>query len=72
MSTAVAVLDARATVAYTAYVIHLHGCHPCQDADADASEGVDCPTGTRLREAWKTARNASLRARREAPHPAAT
>ncbi|MEL3948247.1 hypothetical protein [Streptomyces sp. LNU-CPARS28] len=63
-------LDARATQAYTTYVSHLHTCHPCQHGDPTGSD--DCPTGTRLREAWKTARNASLRARRAAPHPATT
>ncbi|MFH9069528.1 hypothetical protein [Streptomyces alboflavus] len=62
-------LDARATEAYTAYVSHLHGCHPCQDGDTNGDDA--CTTGTRLREAWKTARNASLRARRT-PHPATT
>lgn len=67
MSTGLAELDAQATAAYTAYVSHLHSCRPCQAGDVTGS----CPTGTRLSEAWKTARNASLRARRAA-HPAIT
>ncbi|MFH9069531.1 hypothetical protein [Streptomyces alboflavus] len=69
MSSGGAELDARATVAYTAYVIHLYGCRPCQDGDT--SGGDDCPTGGGLHEAWKTARNASLSARRAA-RPATT
>lgn len=63
-STGAAPLDARAAEAYTTYVSHLHGCLPCQDGD-------DCAPGIRLREAWKTARNTSLRAHRPA-HPATT
>ncbi|MFD5703544.1 hypothetical protein [Streptomyces lasiicapitis] len=59
MSITTAEFDARATEAYAVYMGHLYGCRPCQDGD-------DCATGARTREAWKTARNASLRARRAA------
>ncbi|MFD9072763.1 hypothetical protein [Streptomyces lasiicapitis] len=68
-------LDARAMDAYAAYMGHLYGCHPCQDGndrDGDDRDSDDCVTGARLRTAWKTARNASLRARRAAAHPATT
>ncbi|MER5305588.1 hypothetical protein ABT039_39835 [Streptomyces lasiicapitis] len=63
-------LDARAMDAYAAYMGHLYGCHPCQDGND--RDGDDCATGARLRAAWKTARNASLRARRAAAHPVTT
>ncbi|GGR83488.1 hypothetical protein GCM10010252_22750 [Streptomyces aureoverticillatus] len=55
-------LDVRATAVYADFMGHLYGCRPCQGGDY-------CTRGTRMRAAWKAARNISLRAHRASRTP---
>ncbi|MVO90687.1 hypothetical protein GPA10_39590 [Streptomyces sp. p1417] len=58
MSATTAELNATATRVYATYTGHLNYCPPCQRTDY-------CPTGARLRRAWRDAQGAATRALRE-------